>query len=158
MHPSQARSNGVGHCGCKRKWPRSSSPPWRPWFASNAIPVAIVVLPIAGLPQSRGCQPNQAGKITVGDGRDMSERCRDRPRARTQAPNDRKGNRKGNDCGRYLYNPAQLKSTIMARRYRTETTLQVAQSPFRTWAGTEGIGLWKMHGLISPSNAATVEK
>jgi len=54
----------------------------------------------------------------------MSERCRDRPGARTQPPNDHKDNPKGNDCGqRGLYNPPQFDRTIMARRYRTETTL-----------------------------------
>jgi hypothetical protein len=78
----------------------------------------------------------------------MSERCRDRPRAQTQAPNDRYSYGNGDDCRRCLCNPAQLDGTIMARRYRTETTLQVTQSLFRTGTGTNGIGIRKVrHGL-----------
>ena len=45
----------------------------RPWFAGDSIPVSIVVLPIARLPPSRGRQANEAGKTTVGGGRDMSQ-------------------------------------------------------------------------------------
>lgn len=44
--------------------------------------------------------------------------------------------------------PSQLNSTIMPRRYRTEPTLQNAQSLFRTGAWTNGIGVCKVrHGL-----------
>ena len=75
----------------------------------------------------------------------VPESCRDRPGARTQAPNDRKGN----DCGqRYDFGraivSAQLIRTIMTLRYRTETTPYVAQSLLRTWAGTNGIGVRKI--------------
>jgi hypothetical protein len=103
--------------------PRSSSPPYGQWFACNSILVAIMVLPIAGLPASRGCQADQASKLTIGSGRDMSERCRDRPRTRNKEPNSRIGNQNDSDCDQCSYSPPQLSSAVMARRYRTETTL-----------------------------------
>lgn len=45
--------------------------------------------------------------------------------------------------------PAQLDSTIMARRYRTGAALQVTQSLFRTGTGLNGIGVRKvLHEMI----------
>jgi hypothetical protein len=83
----------------------------------------------------------------------MSQSCRDRPRARTQAPNDRKNN----DCGQRCYFgraivPA-LAHSIVASRYRTETALQGAQPVLRTWAATNGIG----GGKIVPSRSLAEE-
>src|SRR5262249_5211124 len=76
------------------------------------------------LSPSRGRQVDEAGQTTVGGTRDMSQRCRDRPGARTQAPNDRKRNDCGQRCdlGRAIVS-AQLIRTIITLRYRTETTL-----------------------------------
>jgi hypothetical protein len=47
-------------------WLRGSSPAWRPWFASNSIPVAIAVLPIAGLPHLAGAKPTKPAKSQFG--------------------------------------------------------------------------------------------
>jgi hypothetical protein len=43
--------------GPARQFTVSGFPPWLPWFASNFLPVAIVVLPTAGLSPFRRCQP-----------------------------------------------------------------------------------------------------
>src|SRR5262249_12885911 len=52
-------------------YPLMLPPRWRPWFASNSLPVSIVALPIARLSPSRGRQAGEAGKTTVGGGHDM---------------------------------------------------------------------------------------
>ena len=106
-----------------------STPPTRPWFASNSIPVAVVTLPVTRLSSSRGCQADEAGKITIGCRCDMPKSCRDWPRAGGQRPNDRKSSDSSQrwDFDRAIVSAELIHTTITFRDRMEATRRSVAE-------------------------------
>jgi hypothetical protein len=85
----------------------------------------------------------------------MSQSCRDRPRARTQAPNDRKGN----DCGQRCYFGRAARAEVKVelerqfgprKRVRLKGRIVSVPSRSRAEEAVQRLGLLQVHRFPAP--------